>query len=163
VDLEVNLSDAAFLDRLGDCDLVPVDRGDFDLDQGFTCESPGARGFLTVGEATFHPGGLRRTIRVAQRMERQLRGGDPFKATAESGGQVRVEARGEDGGMVHVRADSNGARINVNDALGRALLRLLADSTGASLRVRGKDGRDIVRMDAGESGFTLTVDTAASP
>jgi hypothetical protein len=61
-----------------------------------------------------------------------------------------------------VQADSNGARIRVNDAMGRALLRLLADSTGASFRVRGKDGRELVRMEAGEGGFTLMVDTNAT-
>lgn len=163
VDLDVTLADATSLDRLDDCDLVPTNRGNLDLDQGFTCETPGVRGFVTVGEATFHPGGLRRPLRIPQRMERDLRSGDPFKATAESGGEVRVEARGKDGGTVRLRADSGGARIKMNDALGRALVRLLADSSGASLRVRGKDGRDVVRMEAGEGGFTLTVDTSAQP
>jgi hypothetical protein len=162
VDIDVSLSDAASLDRLEDCDLVPVNRGALNLDHGFTCGDAGAGGLLTVGEATFHPGGLRRPIRVPRRMEHELRDGNAFKAKAESGGDVRVEAQDKNGAMVQVQADSHGASIKLNDALGRALVRMFADSTGASIRVRGKDGRDIVHMEAGQGGFTLIVDTSAA-
>ena len=58
VDLDVDLADAASLDRLEDCDLVPVDRGSLSLDQGFTCEATATGGLVTLGEATFHPGDL---------------------------------------------------------------------------------------------------------
>lgn len=162
VDLEVNLSDAASLERLGHCDLVPVHRGEVGVDQGFTCDTQ-TSGYITLGQATFHPGDLQRPIRIPRRMERELRRGEAFKATAESGGEVQIEARGGNGGVLRVQADSSGAHILVNDALGRALVRLLADSTGASFRVRGKDGRDVVHMEAGQGGFSLTVDTSASP
>lgn len=96
----------------------------------------------------------------SEQVEAELRDGDPFEATAEMGGDVRVVARGGDGELVRIRADSNGANIRVNDAMGRAILRLLADSSGALLRIRGKDGRDVVRMDAGDGAFSLSIDTS---
>ena len=163
VNLEVELTDAASLRALAHCDLVPDGNSDFSFEQGFRCGARGARGLITVGEALFVPGDLTRPVKVEQQMEAGLRQGDPFEATAQMGGDVRIVARGGDGAVVRVQADSNGALIRVNDAMGRAILRLLADSTGASFRVRGKDGRDVVRMEAGEGGFTLSVDTSESP
>jgi hypothetical protein len=162
VNLEVELADPASSKALAHCDLVPNGNSDFSFERGFRCGARGARGLITVGEAVFVPGDLTRRVRVEKQMEADLRRGDPFEATVEMGGDVRVVARGGDGSMVRVQADSNGATIRVNDAMGRAILRLLADSTGASFRVRGKDGRDVVRMEAGQGGFTLSVDTSAS-
>lgn len=163
VNLEVELADAASLKTLAKCDLIPGRDTDFSFEQGFRCASRGAGDLITVGEAVFFPGDLTRPVKVERRMEADLRQGDPFEATAEMGGDLRVVARGSDGALVRVQADSNGARIRVNDAMGRAILRLLADSTGASFRVRSKDGRDVVQMEAGEGGFSLIVDTSASP
>jgi hypothetical protein len=162
VTLDVELSDARSLADLADCDLVPEGRQDFDFDRGFRCEAAGAGDYLSVGTATFSPGGVTRPVKVPQRLEPELRNGDPFQATAEMGGDVRVTAKGEKGELVQVHAESSGASIKVNDAVGRALVRLLADSNGASLRVRGKHGRDVVRMEAGEGGFSLMVDTSAA-
>jgi hypothetical protein len=162
VNLEIELADAASLRALAHCDLVPEGNGDFSFERGFRCGSRGTRGLITVGEAVFVPGELTRPVKVEKQMETDLRRGDPFEATAEMGGEVRLVARGDKGAMVRVQADSNGAHIRVNDAMGRAVLRLLADSTGASFRVRGKDGREVVRMEAGEGGFALSIDTSAS-
>jgi hypothetical protein len=162
VNLEIELADAASLKALEQCDLVPEGHSDFSFERGFRCGSHGARGLITVGQAVFVPGDLTRPVKVEKQMETDLRRGDPFEATAEMGGDVRVVARGGDGAMVRVQADSNGAQIRVNDAMGRAILRLLADSTGAAFQVRGKDGREVVRMEAGEGGFTLSIDTSAS-
>jgi len=162
VNLEVGLRDAAAARRLAGCDLVPADGGDFSFEQGFRCARRGSRGMIVVGEALFTPGDFTRPIKVGQRLEADLRGGDPFQATAEMGGDVRVVARDGDGSLVHVQADSGGARIQVNDAMGLAVLRMLADSNGASLRIRGKDGREVVRLEAGGGGFSLTVDTSAA-
>jgi hypothetical protein len=162
VNLEVELADAGSLKALARCDLMPEGTSNFSFNRGFRCAPRAVHGLITVGEAVFVPGDLVRPVKVERQLEAELRQGDPFEATAEMGGDVRVVARGHDGAMVQVQADSNGARIRVNDAMGRALLRLLADSTGASFRVRGKDGRDLVRMEAGEGGFTLMVDTNAT-
>jgi hypothetical protein len=162
VKLEVELADLSSLARLSRCDLVPDGNGDVAFDKGFHCAGSRQRELIPVGEAVFTPSDLTRPVKVERSMEPDLRTGDPFEATAEMGGDVRVLARGHDGAMVQVQADSAGAKIRVNDAMGRALVRLLADSQGASLRVRGKDGRDIVRLEAGEGGFSLTVDTSAA-
>jgi len=161
VDLEVELTREAVMPRLDRCDLTPAGQDQFDFDRGFRCLRPGSPGFIPVGQARFRPGDFSRQLWVAERFEGDLRDGDPFEATADMGGDIRVVARGGggNGALVRVRADSGGASIRVNDAMGRALLRLLADSTGAMLRIRGKDGRDVVRLDAGGGGFALTVDT----
>ncbi len=160
VDLEVELTREAARHRLDRCDLVPADKEARDFDRGFRCLPPGAPGYVYIGEAHFMPGDFSRQLRVAERIEADLRDGDPFQATAEMGGDVRVVARSGDGGLVRVRADSTGASIRVNDAMGRAILKLIADSSGAILRIRGKDGRDMVRMDAGGGAFSLSIDTA---
>jgi hypothetical protein len=162
VKLEVDLADLSSLARLSRCDLVPDGNGDMAFEKGFRCATSRQRNLITVGEAVFTPSDLTRPVKVERSMEPDLRTGDPFEATAEMGGDVRILARGHDGAMVQVQADSGGAKIRVNDAMGRALVRLLADSQGASLRVRGKDGRDIVRLEAGGGGFSLTVDTSAA-
>ncbi len=160
VDLALNVDlDHGFDGSLEQCVLIAGDATDFDFEDGFHCGRPGAPGYLTIGEARFFPGGFTLPIRADQRLEAALRHGDPFRATAEDGGTVRVSARGKDGGVVQVRADSSGASIHVSDAMGRALLRLLADSTGASLRVRGTDGREIVHLEAGRGGLVLNIDT----
>lgn len=162
VNLEVSLPDAGSAGRIRACDLVPAKGRDFSFERGFRCSRPGESGMISVGEAVFTPGDFVRPLKVERNMESSLREGDPFQATAEMGGDVRVVARDADGSMVHVQADSTGARINVNDAMGRALVRLLADSNGAALRIRAKDGRDVVRLEAGQGGFSITVDTSAA-
>lgn len=160
VDLEVELTRDAVRNRLDRCDLIAAGRDDYDFDRGFRCLQPGTPGYVYVGEAHFTPGDFSRQLRVAERLEADLRGGDPFQATAEMGGDVQVTARGDHGELVRVRADSTGAHIRVNDAMGRSILRLLADSNGAVLRIRGKDGRDVVRLDAGDGAFSLSIDTS---
>jgi hypothetical protein len=160
VDLEVELTREQARSRLDRCDLIAAGRDDYDFERGFRCLRPGTPGYLYIGEAHFSPGEFSRQLRVAERLESELRGGDPFQATAEMGGDVRVTARGADGKLVRVAADSTGANIRINDAMGRSILRLLADSNGALLRIRGKDGRDIVRLDAGGGAFSLSIDTA---
>lgn len=162
VSLLVLLRDRADADRLEHCDLIPVDGDDVAGDEGFTCAEAGDEGLTTIGSARIEPLGVSRPIRLTEREAGKMRQGDPFEVNADAGGEVRVSARGDGGQGVRVFADSTGASIKVDDALGRAIFRLLADSTGASMRVRGKDGRDLVRMDASSGGFSLTVDTAAT-
>jgi hypothetical protein len=162
LNFEVQLSDLTSIKQLARCDLVPAGSSDFSFDEGFRCGGRSESGLVTVGEVVFTPGDLTRPVKLTRSMVADLGDGDPFEATAEMGGDVRVVARGHDGGLLRVQADSHGAQIHVSDAMGRALLRLLADSTGASLRVRGKDGKDVVRMEAGEGGFSLIVDTTAA-
>ena len=162
VSLLVLLRDHADADRLENCDLIPVDGDDVAGDEGFTCAEAGDEGLITIGSARIEPLGISRPIRLAQRDVGKMRQGDPFEVNADAGGEVHVSARGDGGQGVRVFADSTGASIKVDDALGRAIFRLLADSTGASMRVRGKNGRDLVRMDASSGGFSLTVDTAAT-
>lgn len=162
VTLLVLLRDRVESSRLEDCDLLPINGDDVAGDQGFTCAEDGMTGLTTIGSARIEPLGITRPIRVTQRALAKMREGDPFEVNADAGGQVRVSARGDQGQGVRVFADSAGASIKIDDALGRAIFRLLADSTGASMRVRGKDGRDVVRMEAANGSFSLTVDTAAA-
>jgi hypothetical protein len=159
IDLIVTLTDPARSARLADCDLVPMDR-DANVDRGFTCVDGHPSGLVMVGSVRFQPLGIRRPLWVTETAATGMRQGDPFEATADVGGQVRVTAHDQKGHGVRVEADSGGAFIRVQDGLGRDLVRLLADSLGASLRVRGEDGRELVRMDAGKGGFSLTVDSA---
>ncbi len=162
VSLLVILTDRSAAARLRDCDLVPSDENNVAGDDGFSCAEGPSGDFITVGTARIEPLGINRPIRVSEDAAVDMRDGDPFEANADLGGDVRVSARGEHGQGVQVLADGDGASIKVDDALGRAIVRLLADSTGAFLRVRGKDGRDVVRMQAGHGGFSLTVDTSAA-
>jgi hypothetical protein len=162
VNLLILLTEVGAGTRLKSCDLMPADESNVAGDEGFTCTAMDAGGFITVGAARIEPLGITRPIRVSEDAATDMRDGDPFDLNVDLGGKVRVTARGRDGHGVNVRADSDGASIKVDDALGRAIVRLLADSNGASLRVRGKDGRDVVRMKAGDGGFSLTVDTSAA-
>lgn len=162
VNLTVDLTDPGAAGALRDCVLVPEHQRNFDFDRGFQCAEGMTGDLVKVGRIYFTPIDLERPIMVAPDVASEMRKGDPFEATADAGGAVRVSATGDGGGeMVRLLADRHGAKIRINDELGRAVLRLFADSTGATLRVKGKDGRDIVKLDAGEGGFSLSVDTAA--
>lgn len=162
VTLVVLLRDRIEASRVEDCDLLPLDGDDVAGDQGFTCATDGMTGLTTIGSARIEPLGITRPIRITERATAEMRDGGPFEVNVDAGGQVRVSARGDQGQGVRVLADSGGASIKIDDALGRAIFRLLADSAGASMRIRGKDGRDVVRMDAANGSFSLTVDTAAA-
>ncbi len=166
VAIEVALREAAFAGRLAQCDLVPASgrsAQDFDPRQGFRCAERGEKPLVGIGTARFLPGDIVRPILVSRAHEAELRQGDPFDATADLNGQVRVTARDAGGEIVKLRADSGGASIHVRDGQGRSLVRLVADSSGATLRVRDKAGREIVRLDAGDGRFSLTVDSASNP
>ncbi len=166
VAIEVTLRDIAFAKRLAQCDLVPAagrNAEDFDPRQGFRCAERREGPFVGIGTAHFLPGDIVRPILVSRAHAAQLRQGDPFEATADLNGQVRVTARDGGGEIVKVLADSSGASIHVRDGQGRSLVRLVADSAGAMLRVRDEDGREIVRLDAGGGRFSLTVDSAGTP
>jgi hypothetical protein len=162
VTLLVLLRDRSESARLADCDLIPVDNEDVAGDDGFTCAESGMTGLTSIGTARIEPLGVTRPIRLTQRAVARMRDGDPFELTADAGGEVRVSAHGDHGQGVRVLADSAGASIKIDDALGRAIFRLLADSSGASMRVRGKDGRDVIRMEAANGSFSLTVDSSAA-
>jgi len=161
MNITVDLNSDAASTALSHCDLLlAVEHGD-GMDSGFRCAEADAPGTIAVGWARFEPNGETRPIAVTSRGSRELRSGDPFKATIENG-QVEFSADGKDGGLVRIQANDNGANIRINDGLGRAIFGLLADSTGASLRVKGKNGKDIVRMVANDGGFSLVVDTSGA-
>lgn len=161
VDLEVVITDPAQGAALSDCDLVPEHGTSVTGDDGFSCADADWNDLVTVGTARLEPLGVSRPIRIRQRDAGEMRSGGPFQLTVDGKG-VRIHADGRHGEAVQVRTDAGGAGIKIDDALGRAIFRLLADSTGASMRVRGKDGRDVVRMDASGGGFSLTIDTSAA-
>lgn len=159
VHLVVDLASPDLSSRLADCVLIPAQDGHFKPDQGFRCAEASVMGQATIGLAHFEPGAMERPIRVGPALARELRQGDPFEATADLGGQVRISARGDSGELVDLLAESGGVSLRVQDEMQRAVLRLLADSTGASLRVRGDDGK-IVRLEANRTGLTIVVDSA---
>jgi hypothetical protein len=160
IDLTVELSNAGAEPQLGGCVLVPARERKFDFDSGFTCADGAISDLVGVGHVRFTPGGLERPVMVISEVAADMRHGDPFHATADLDGAVRLTARGEHGELVRLLADHHGANIKVNDEMGRALVRLFADSSGATIRVRDKQGRDVVRLDAGDGKFSLSVDTA---
>ncbi len=162
VNLTVELDDASFEGQLRDCVLVPEQHRDFDFDRGFECAQGLTGDLVEIGRVYFANLDLERPIKVDGDVAAHMQKGDPFEATADAGGAVKVNATNEGGEIVRLLADQHGANIKVNDELGRAVLRLFADSNGASIRVKGKDGRDIVRLEAGEGKFSLSVDTAAA-
>ena len=156
---DVELANADDVRLVRDCDLLmgSESRGDFDFD--FACARSGAD-LVRVGEVSFEPGGVVRPLVVARVHEGKLRQGDPFKASADLGGALRIDARGEAGELVRILAGEGKASLYVQDGLEPAMVKFLADSNGASMVVRDKNGREIVRMQAGEGGFQLTVDSA---
>lgn len=162
VNLAVQLDQAAYQGDLTDCVLVPVRRGDFGFDEGFHCAEGMTGHLVELGTASFTPGGFERPLMIAPGDANQLRHGDPVEATADLGGELRINAQGDGGELVRLLVDRHGANIRVRDELGRTILRLLADSTGASLRVRDKDGREVVRLEAGDGRLSLLVDTAGN-
>jgi cbb3-type cytochrome oxidase subunit 3 len=163
VNLTVDLNDADAGRQLRDCILIPEHHRDFDFDRGFECAQGMTGDLVKVGRIYFAPIDLERPIMVAPDVASEMRKGDPFEATADAGGAVKVSAQGDGGGeMVRLLADRHGANIRINDELGRAVLRLFADSTGATLRVKGKNGKDLVKLDAGDGKFSLSVDTTAA-
>ncbi len=163
VSLQVVITDPAEAGRLKECDLIPDHGSRLAGDDGFSCAGSDATGLVTVGSARLEPFGFTRPIRLTQDAVTEMGDGEPFEVSANADGQVRVTATGKDGGGVQVRSLGDGAAIRIDDALGRAIFRLLADSTGATMRMRGKDGRDIIRMDASAGKFSLTIDTTAAP
>lgn len=162
MNLTVDLATSAEARRLAGCDLLVADGDGSGVEDGFTCSDEQAQGLVTIGWARFEPTGDVRPIAVSEKASRRMQEGDPFKATVESDGQVLVNVSDKNGAGVRINAGDGGANIKVDDALGRALVRLLADSTGARLQVRGKNGREIVHMEASEAGFSLVIDTSAA-
>lgn len=160
VNLTIDLAGAEAARRLRGCVLVPERERGFDFDSGFTCAEGLIGDLVELGRARFTPGDLERPIMVVPEVAAEMQHGDPFEATADLGGAVRIDARGEGGELVRLLADHHGANIKVRDKMGRALLRLIADSTGATIRVRDEQGREVVRLDAGDGRFSLSVDTA---
>jgi hypothetical protein len=160
VNLNVDLYDPGALGELKGCVLVPEHRHGFDFDRGFSCAAGLTGDLVEVGRVSFSPGDLERPLMVEPADAADLSQGDPFEATADLGGAVRVNVRGHGGELVRLLADQHGANLKVNDELGRALVRLFADSNGATIRVRDKQGREVVRLDAGDGRFSLSVDTA---
>lgn len=160
-DLEVELTDAHTLGDLARCDLVPVEsRDDLQFEKGFVCAGTMHEKLVEVGQAHFEPGGMNRPILVSARALADLKDGDAFNVDVTPGGETRVEAAGDSGGVVRVLASDKGAHIRVNDAMGRALVRLFADSNGAALHIRDEQGREIVSLDASNGHFSLNVDTS---
>lgn len=160
-DLVVDLADARTLGDLARCDLVPEQSHDeLNIEKGFVCAGMVHEKLVEVGRVRFEPGGMERPILVTARSLSDLRDGDAFSVDVTPGGETRVEATGDSGGMVRVLANDKGAHIRVNDAMGRALVRLFADSTGAALHIRDEKGREIVTMDASDGHFSLSVDTS---
>jgi hypothetical protein len=159
VNLTVELTAGRASRQLQGCVLVPERQREFDFDRGFTCAEGLTGDLVEMGRVQFTPGDLERPIMVMPAVADDMRRGDPFEATADLGGAVRINVRGDGGELVRLLADQHGANLKVNDEMGRALLRLFADSTGATIRVRDKHGRDIVRLDAGDGKFSLSVDT----
>lgn len=157
--LEVELTDADARARLEDCVLVPERHRDADFGGGFRCASSSDAGLVTFGTVRFNPGHFSRPLMITSAQADDLRKGEPFEARADMRGGVQVDASGDKGGMVRVRADEGGANIRIHDENGNDIFRLLADSLGASLRVRDKNGKEIVRLSAGDGRFSLTVDT----
>lgn len=160
VNLSVELSDPGAIRQLRNCVLMPERQNGFDFDRGFSCAVGLTGDLVEIGRVRFAPGDLERPLMVEPADAAGLSKGDPFEATADLGGAVRIDARGNGGELVRLLADQHGANLRVNDGLGRALVRLFADSTGATIRVRDKNGRDVVRLDAGDGRFSLSVDTA---
>ena len=159
VNLVVQLADPASARQLHDCVLVPDRDEGFDFDRGFTC-AEGMKGSLVdVGRVQFMPGNFDRPMMVSRPVARDMSQGDPFQATADLGGAVRINVQGNGGELVRLLADHRRASVKVNDELGRAVLRLFADSTGATIRVKDEKGRNIVSLDAGDGKFSLSVDT----
>ncbi|HTS89800.1 MAG TPA: hypothetical protein VMG41_15005 [Gemmatimonadales bacterium] len=152
----------ASLSLPAECQIHPADVTRADLEHGFSCGGEMNGDLVPVGQVWFEPAHLNRPFLLPRSAVEDIGHGGPFRATADLGAHVNVSAQGDKGEGVRVDAGEGKATIQVNDSLGRALVRLLADSTGALLRVRGKDGRDVVRMDAGKGGFSLSVDTAAN-
>lgn len=162
MNLTVDLASSAEARRLAGCDLLVADGDGSGVEDGFTCSDMDARGLVSIGWARFEPTGDTRPIAVSAKASRRMQDGDPFKATVESDGQVLVNVTDKNGAGVRINAGDGGANIKVDDAMGRALVRLLADSTGAQLHVRGRDGKEIVHMEASEAGFSLVIDTSAA-
>lgn len=160
VNLSVELYDAGALRELKGCVLVPEHRHGFNFDRGFRCAEGLTGDLVEVGRVSFAPGDLERPLMVEPADAADLSQGDPFEATADLDGSVRVNVRGHGAELVRLLADQHGANLKVNDELGRALVRLFADSNGATIRVRDKKGREVVRLDAGDGRFSLSVDTA---
>lgn len=159
VNLVVHLTAAGAARQLHDCVLVPSRDEQFDFDRGFTCAQGMTGDLVEVGRIQFANPNFDRPIMVSRTVARDMSKGEPFQATADLGGAVRINVQGDRGELVHLLADHHGANIKVNDELGRAVLRLFADSTGATIRVKDKQGRNIVSFDAGDGRLSLTVDT----
>ncbi len=157
--IEVELTEADARAILEECVLLPERHRDSDFGGGFRCATSDDAGLVTFGTVRFTPGRFSRPLMITRAQAADLRRGKPFEARATLQGGVHVEANGDHGEMVQVRADERGANIRIHDEHGNDIFRLLADSLGASLRVRGKDGREIVRLSAGDGQFSLSIDT----
>ncbi len=156
LDVELTADQAA--DVLADCILIPLGDRHSDFHAGFRCASDDDRDLVTFGRVRFEPTRNSVPVMLTSDQAADLRHGDPFEANADLGGQVSVDARGQHGEVVRIRAGDNGANIQINDEFGRDLFRLIADSAGAALHVRDEKGRKVVSLMAGDGGLSLNID-----
>ena len=133
--LTVALDPGADRSSLADCNLVPVDGDHFDIERGFRCASSSEEGWADIGSVIFESTGVERPILAAGSVEAQLHKGHAFSADADMKGPFTLTASGDRGELVHLKADSTGAILRVNDKNGRAVVRLQADRNGLSLVV----------------------------
>jgi hypothetical protein len=152
------LTDEHLASRLTDCDLMPVDADQINLEDGFRCAGAADADLTEIGSFRFEPAGFTRSLRVSRAALPGLSHGSAFHATADLNQQVDVSAHGDAGGRLDLQAGKGGASMNVTDEAGRAIMRLLADKNGAFIRVRDKNGREIVRLRADRQGLSFTVD-----
>ncbi len=128
----LRLDDLGRLRELASCSLTPANGRDL---HQFRCAAAGETGLDQLGTVDIQGEDLELPLLVSDSLAAELRKGGPIHASLDLTENVRALVKVGDHKVVDIKADSNGARIVVNDEKGNKVVRMQADSTGFSLTV----------------------------
>lgn len=128
----LRLDDLNRLRDLSSCRLTPANGRDL---HAFRCAGKDEPGLDQLGTVDIQGEDLELPLLVSDSLAADLRQGGPVHVSVDLTQDVKALVKVGDNKLVEIKADSNGARIVVNDEKGNKLVRMKADSTGFSLTV----------------------------
>lgn len=160
--LVVRLQDSTRVEAVEHCTITVREGLAFGGPEGFTCSSAADSAtdhLQRIGEILIEPGGTVHAIfaPAAQAAEFRANFYDTVAAQAELAELKANKLADSTARAVVIKADPNGAIIDIRGDSNRPLVQIQADSHGASMHVRNKQGKDVFRMHADSNGASLSV------
>jgi len=179
VDLEVQVEDAAVVDKLRDCTLATSGVGNFTRKTTFECldrETAESGKFVSFGTVTVEKSGIVRALFIPAEEVAEWRHDDHAKnvqhfqpEAMEQLAQAIAQIKADSGGLainvwdalkqagLQFRADSDGAVLHIADEISGAKFFMRADSSGVIIDAKGGSDSSKLQLKADSSGLRLNI------